>query len=173
MPGFVPANHPAVSGIGGGTLTRDGATINVVVFPPNVYLKADAASWTKVAGTAAAGQLLAGKWLQTTTADEKFGSFAKLLDVAQLTNSIGSDGKATKGASATFHGKKALTLIGSHHGKLYVASAGKPYILGIVGTGSNAGNEIVFSEYNSATVPDEPTDAINIAQLQQTTPQAS
>ncbi len=54
----------SAQGSGGGTVTRDGTTINVVIIPPNVYLKADAASWTKLAGSAAADQLLADKWLQ-------------------------------------------------------------------------------------------------------------
>ena len=66
-----------------GSPVPQSTTINVVVVPPNVYLKADQASWTKLAKSAVAGQLFAGKWLQTTTADPNFGSFAMLLDAAQ------------------------------------------------------------------------------------------
>ncbi len=162
-------NLVSSQGRGGGTVTTRGATIQIVVVPPNVYLKADKASWTKLAGTAAAGQLLAGKWLQTTTADPDFASFAALLDASTLTQSLTATGTVAKGAVTNFHGKKAVPLKdGTKNGTLYVAASGTPYILGIVGTGAKKNNQVLFTEYGSAKVPSAPTNAINLSQLEQT-----
>jgi hypothetical protein len=151
-------------GSGGGTIRRDGSTIRIVVHPPNVYLKADAASWTKLAGTPAAGQLLAGKWLQTTTDDSDFGSFAKLLDASALADGITSTGAVTKGKTTTYRGKKAIPLVdGDENGTLYVAATGAPYILGVVGSGSKQGSEIRFTQYDTAKIPAEPSNSISVS----------
>jgi hypothetical protein len=160
-------NIVSAQGSGGGTITTGGATFNIVVVPPNVYLKAEKASWTKLAGSAATGQLLANKWLQTTTADQDFGSFAKLLDAGKLTQQITATGTVTKGGVSTFHGKQAVPLK-SKKGTLYVAATGTPYILGIVGNGAKDGGQLLFTQYGSATVPSAPTDAISLSQLEQT-----
>jgi hypothetical protein len=163
----------SAQGRGGGTVTRDGATIEVVVVPPDVYLKADAESWKKIVGTATAAQVPADTWLQTTTADAKFGSFSELLDIGQLTDSIGAIGKATKATSTTFRGKKAVMLRGPNRGKLYVASTGKPYILGIEGTGAKKGSVVLFTEYDTATVPSAPTDAVDLEQVERSSGQSA
>jgi hypothetical protein len=154
---------------GGGTITTSGATINIIVIPPNLYLKADKASWTKLAKSAAAGQLFADRWLQTTTSDQSFGSFGNLLDTSKLTQDITTTGRITKGAVTTFHGKQAVPLTGTKNGTLYVAATGQPYILGLVGTGTKKGSEILFTNYGTAQVPAAPSDAINVDQLEQST----
>ena len=159
-------NIVSAQGAGGGTISTGGATFNIVVVPPNVYLKADKASWTKLAGSAAAGQLFAGKWLQTTTADPNFGSFATLLDAAKVTQQITATGTITKGAVTTFHGKQAVPLK-NNKGTLYVAATGSPYILGIVGSGAKNGGQLLFTQYRSAKIPTAPSNAISLAQLQQ------
>ena len=156
----------SAQGEGGGTISSGGATFTIVVDPPNVYLRADQASWTKLAGSAVAGQLFAGKWLQTTTADPNFGSFATLLDAAKLTQQITATGTITKGAVTTFHGKQAVPLK-NKNGTLYVAATGSPYILGIVGSGTKNGGQLLFTQYGSAKVPSAPSNSISLAQLQQ------
>jgi len=162
-------NIVSARGGGGGTITTAGATLTIVVVPPNVYMKADKSSWTKLAKSAAAGQLFAGKWLQTTTADANFGSFAQLLDTGTLTQQITSSGKITKGPVTTFRGKQAVPLNDSsgNGGTLYVAATGTPYILGLAGTGAHKSSQIVFTQYGTAPVPNAPTTAISLAQLEQ------
>jgi hypothetical protein len=159
-------NIVSAQGAGGGTITSGGATINIVVAPPNVYLEADKKSWTKLAKSAVAGQLFAGKWLQTTTADPNFGSFAQLLDAGTLTQQITATGTVTKGGVTTFHGKQAVPLKGKK-GTLYVAATGSPHILGIVGSGAKDGGQLLFTQYGSAKVPSAPSNAISLSQLQQ------
>jgi hypothetical protein len=157
----------SAKGSGGGTIAQNGTKINVIVVPPDVYMKADAASWTKLAGTAAAGQLFADKWLQTTTTDANFGSFAKLLDTGTLTQDITANGAMTKGSVTTFRGKPAVPLK-DDNGTLYVAATGAPRILGIVGTGPKKGSVVLFTQYGTAQVPGAPSGAVSLSQLEQT-----
>ena len=154
-------------GAGGGTITSGGATFTIVVSPPKVYLKADKASWNKLSGSPAAGQLFADKWFQTTTANRDFRSFAGLVDSTKLTQRITANDSLTKGAVTTFHGRKAVPLRDGTDGTLYVAATGTPYILGLVGTGAQRGSQILFSDYGSAKVPSAPTNVISLSQLQE------
>jgi hypothetical protein len=166
----VTLNVVSAHGSGGGKMFVNGAAFEIVVVPPNLYLRADAATWTKLAGTEAAGQLLAGKWLQTTTADEKFGSFTKLLDTSTMTQSTTT---VTKGPVTTFKKHPAIPLHQADgNGTLYVAATGTPYILGIDGSGDSQG-QIVFSQFGTAKAPAAPRSSISIDQLQQDTGQTS
>lgn len=156
---------------GGGTMISGGAKFNIVVAAPSVYLKADAKTWTKVAGDKAAGQLFADKWLQTSADNPQFESFTKLVDLDALTEQITKrPGTVTKGKVTSFHGQQAIPLrsgTGSSAGTLYVAATGKPYVLGLVGTSKTNKGELRFSNYDTAKVPPAPTDAIDLSQLEQ------
>ena len=114
-------------GSGGGTITTQGATFEIIVTPPKVYIMADARTWSKISGNASAGALLAGKWLQTTTADKDFASFVRLLDVSQWAKTLSKPGEVTKGKVTTFKGQKAVPLYdnSSDRGVLYVADRGR------------------------------------------------
>jgi hypothetical protein len=154
-------------GSGGGTMAVNGEKFAIVVSPPNVYLKANAKTWTKVAHTALAGQLFANKWLQTTSDNPDFGTFAELVDIGALTQSLSSSTDITKGKTTMFHGQSAIPLhSGAEPSTLYVAATGDPFILGLAGTGKNQG-ELRFSGYGSAKLPKVPSHAINLDQLEQ------
>ncbi len=153
-------------GTGGGTIGLDGAKVALVVTPPDVYMRANAASWTKLAHSKAAGQLFANQWLRTTTSDKDFGSFSNLFDLSTFTKSD-TDGPITKGQVRSYHGTKAIPLANKTKGSVvYVAATGKPYVLGIVGTGKNRG-ELVFSQFGTAKVPTAPSTSIDLSQLEQ------
>jgi hypothetical protein len=163
----VTINIVSGHGSGGGTIAVNGEKFAIVVSPPNVYLKANAKTWTKVAHTALAGQLFADKWLQTTSDDPDFGTFAQLVDIGALTQSLSSNTDITKGKTTTFHGKPAIPLhSGTESSTLYVAATGDPFILGLAGTGKNQG-ELHFTGYGSAKLPKVPSHAINLDQLEQ------
>jgi hypothetical protein len=162
----ISLNIVSSHGAGGGTMGLNGAKFTIVVTPPDVYMRADAASWTKLAHSQVAGQLFAGKWLHTTTADKDFGGFSNLFDLSTFTTSS-SDGPITKGAVQSYHGTKALPLENTSKGSVvYIAATGKPYVLGIAGTGKNRG-EVVFSQFGTAKVPAAPTTSIDLSQLEQ------
>jgi hypothetical protein len=163
----VSLNIVSAHGAGGGTMSLNGATFGIIVAPPNVYLKSDAASWTKVTSNKLAGQLFADKWLQTTTADKNYGGLTNLFDVSTLMQTSSTDGPITKGRVTSYRGTKAVPLKDATKGSVvYVAATGKPYVLGIVGTGKNHG-EVVLSHFGTAKVPSAPRRSIDLSQLEQ------
>jgi hypothetical protein len=152
-------------GAGGGKMTTNGETFTIVVAPPNLYLKADAKTWDKVANNKAAGEIFAGKWLETTTANTDFGSAAQLFDLGALADKLGQPtGNISKGKTTSYHGESAIP-IQDKTGTLYVAATGQPYILGLVGTGNHRG-ELRISAYNTAKSPAQPANALNLDQLE-------
>ncbi|MCL2395459.1 MAG: hypothetical protein FWC87_12320 [Acidimicrobiaceae bacterium] len=154
-------------GQGGGIVSDSGASFDIVLHKPKVYLKAPKATWTKFAG-AAVGGLLANRWLQTTTANKDFTDIAQVVDIVKLTNELLTpSGKVVKKGTTTFHGQPAIALTdsGPNGGTLYVAGRGAPYVLGAVG-GKRAPGHLTFSDYGSAKVPPAPKNAINLDALE-------
>jgi hypothetical protein len=154
-------------GSGSGTITEKGATFDVVVHGKTLYLKADAATWTKAA-SAAAAKVLADKWIDFPSTSSDFSSFADLTSITKLTQTLTSSGKLAAPVKTTFQGKSAVKVVdtGSKKGVLYVAATGKPYILAIMRSGSTHGT-IVFDGYNSAKIAGVPAGAKTITQLEQ------
>lgn len=153
-------------GQGGGTLSENGATFDIVLHQPKVYLKAGKATWTKVANSAAAS-LFADKWLETTTANKDFVNLANLADIVKLTKALEPSGTLTKQGATSFRGQPVVPLFdsGGGGGTLYVASRGIPYIVAVVG-GKGAPGRLLFTQYNTAKVPPAPQGAINLNQLE-------
>ena len=156
-------------GRGGGSITAQGVTLQVVEASPTVYLKGDAATWTKLAGSAQAGTLLGGRWVKTTTANQAFASLTQLTDLSSFLSSL-SLGSLRKGAVTTFAGHQALPLTdtGGANGTVYVATSGQPYLLGADGTGSkSAKGTLTFDHFDTATIPAPPQGAVDLDQLEQ------
>jgi hypothetical protein len=165
----ISLNIVSAHGAGGGTISLGDEKFNIVVARPNLYLKADAATWNKAGGTSGVGQLLADKWIRTTTSNQDFENLAVLVDVSELTHQISSTGTITKGAVTTFRGKRAIPLrntssSGDGGGTLYVAATGSPYILAIVGPSGKG--QLLFGQYGSAKVPKAPKQSVDLSQLQ-------
>lgn len=160
-------NVVAGQGEGGGNVgTSGGASLQLVLAQSNVYIKADQASWQTFTPNSALANLLANKWLQTTTADSDFADIANLLDLSKLTASLKPTGSLTKGSTTTFNGQSAIPLIDSGNGgTLYVANKGTPYILGLKGSGSSSGT-LTFGQYNSGSIPIPPSGAVSLSQLE-------
>ena len=155
-------------GRSGGTISDKGTTFQIVLAGKTVYIKGSQATMTQIGGQAA-GQLLGGKWLETTTADKDFGSLSQLFDLPRLIRGIQPTGTLGKAGVTTVDGQSVIGLTdSSHDGELYVADSGPPYMVELVG-GSNASQgtgTITFDHYGSATRPALPTDAVNINQLE-------
>jgi hypothetical protein len=156
----------AGQGEGGGNVGTSGASLQLVLAQSNVYIKADQASWQTLTSNSALAELLANKWLQTTTANSDFADIANLLDLSKLTASLKPTGTLTKGSTTTFHGQSAIPLTDSGNGgTLYVANEGTPYILGLKGSGSSSGT-VAFGQYNSGSIPIPPSGAVSLSQLE-------
>jgi hypothetical protein len=155
---------------GGGTIGVEGATLHVVVAGGTIYLKADAATWTKLTGSQTIGQLFGGRWLKTSASSADFSEFGKLVSPSGIVSQFKPKGTVHKGEqTTTARGQAAITLKDSagNRGTLYVATTGKPYILQITGGSSADHGTITFDDYNTATVPPAPSGAIDLNKLEQ------
>lgn len=152
-------------GQGGGAVTADGSSFDIVLHRPKVYLKAPRATWTKQTNATVA-DLLANRWLETTTANKDFRDLANVVDIVKLTSQLTPSGKVVKHGTTSYRGQPAIALFdsGPSGGTLYVAAQGAPYILGVHGGTGSHGN-LVFSQYNSARVPSAPKHPLNLDAL--------
>jgi hypothetical protein len=165
-------NIVSAHGSGGGVLFQNGQKFQLVVIPPAVYLKAPASTWTALSQGSAAGglsaQLFGGKWVQTSTANSDFAGFADIFDVSKLMSQSDDPGTLTKGKITTFHGQRAIPIRSSNEpSTVYVAAAGRPFVLGVVGTGDSSG-EVLFTDYGTAKLPRAPAHTIDLTTLEQT-----
>ncbi|HXQ61813.1 MAG TPA: hypothetical protein VN796_05720 [Acidimicrobiales bacterium] len=154
------------SGRSGGTISDNGATFQIILSGKTVYLKGSEATMSKLSGSAAAGQLLGSKWLQTTTGNKDFGGLAGLFNLPNLIANIQPTGTLHKGPVTTIDGQSVVALTDStRKGTLYVADSGRPYMIELVGGPGEAGM-ITFDQYSSARPPAIPSGAINLDQLE-------
>lgn len=150
----------------GGTISDNGATFQIILSGTTVYLKASQATMSKVSGNQAAGQLLGGKWLQTTTGNKDFGSLAGLFNLPNLIRNIQPQGTLHKGSVSNIDGQSVVGLTDStRKGTLYVADSGRPYMIELVG-GPGGPGMITFDQYGSAKSPAIPAGAVNLDQLE-------
>jgi hypothetical protein len=152
---------------GGGRITVQGATLQLVASGRELYLKADANSWQKLSVKPAASQLLANRWIKVPTTNADFSELAALLDSSKFMKNLTAEGRVTKHAVTKIDGNRAIPLVDSRGGTLYVAATGPAYILKIVDTGKSSGGPgtVTFDHYGDATVPPVPTGAVDFGTL--------
>lgn len=154
------------AGRGSGTVTLDGAELEVRRDKSTVYLRGAARAWEKLTGEKAAGQLLAGRWIKAPASNKDFSDLASFLDADALRSQLTPEGRLRKGPKTTFRGAKAITLLDGTGSKLYVATEGDPFILGFTNTGRSGGaGSITFADYDVAKVAGPPRKAIDITEL--------
>lgn len=152
---------------GGGTISFDGASVALILSGTKVYFKGSVATMTQLSdGNRAAGQLLGGRWLQTTTGNKDFGSLATLFELPKLIAEIKPHEPLKRDPVSTIDGQSVVGVTDTlRKGTLYVDTSGPPYMVEIIGGPKDPGT-ITFDHYGSATPPAVPTGAINLDQLE-------
>jgi|GEM_PF-2669268 hypothetical protein len=153
---------------GGGSFEYKGATIEIVVNPKYLYLKADAASWRILGGAGQIGtsvaQLLANKWLKVAATDGQFSSFANLTFSNKFLPAIESNQKwrqLVKDGLTTYGGRSAVVLTDlQHDGKVYISAPSPHYLLGVVDTNASSQGSLQFTDFGDAPMPATPVNAI-------------
>lgn len=122
-----------------GTITIDGATVEVVVIGKDQYMKADAKAWAKLVdvaggrGSADAVEKLDGKYMKVDAGgDDGFGSMADPFE--------GDTEGVTKGDPVTVEGVRVIPLTQEFEGDtttVYVRATGKPYPVVVKTEGSS------------------------------------
>jgi predicted small secreted protein len=165
--GGTPVEMDIVAGHahGGGAISENGLTFQTVLDGKSVYLKADAATWTKVSNASVA-KALAGKWIKTSTDNQGFGALADILDISKFVSQFSRSGTLTKGKVTSLAGVRVVPVTDhqANGGILYVAATGTPYIVAVRATGSTQGT-VYFDQYNTAKLPPDPSGAIDLSAL--------
>jgi len=152
-------------GDGGGTMTIRGSKVDVIRAGTTAYIRAGADFYRQVGAGAAAGRLLAGRWLKVPTSTPNFAQLVELTDLhAFVAQALKPDGTISKGAEETVNGQKAIELKSSKGGSLFVATSGTPYPVEFVGGGTSSG-QITLSDWGATKAPSAPKNAIDINAL--------
>jgi len=156
----------------GGSITSDGATLQLVVGGGEVYMKADQASWRKLGGSAmsaAAAQLVADRWVKAPTTNADFKDLAKIGDLKSFLNEgLQPEGQVSKHAVTTVDGKRVLPLVDGTGSTLYIAATGPPYVVKIDNTAKASGGAgtLTFDHYGNAAIPAIPNGAVDLSALE-------
>jgi hypothetical protein len=153
------------TGGGRGQLTLAGLGFELIQTGATVYIKGSANLYRHIAGAAAA-QLLQGRWLKAPTSAPEFASIASLTNLHGLVDATLADhGALTKLPTSTVNGQAVVGLRDKANGEtIYVASAGKPYPVQVVRSGSGGGT-VRFDSWNAPVSIAPPANAIDLAQL--------
>jgi len=147
-----------------GTVTMDGAKLDLVNVGGKLYIRASGDFWTQNGVPATAVTLLDGKWviLPADSAGELSQFSVKGLADELRHPSNGSIKDAVH--TDTVDGKKVVVVTESDGSTLDVAATGTPYPLKIVDKGSEA-STITASDFGKKTKITAPSDALDLSQL--------
>jgi hypothetical protein len=149
-----------------GSMTTNGLRFDLVRIGDTAYIHGSDAFYRHFAGAAVA-QLLHGKWLKASAVQGRFSSLAPLTSADALFTQISSGhGKLANDGKTSYKGRPVVTIHDrSDDSKLYVAAAGKPYPVAIVGGKKGQSGAITFGGWNEPVSLTAPKDAIDISQL--------
>jgi hypothetical protein len=160
---------------GEGTLTINGAAVQIVRVGSTVYFSADAAFWTQNAGASAASY--ANQWVSTPASGADGKSFSEFLGTTALFGQIFSgnevsqstftEGKNTSVAGVPVVSITATNKKGGASGIVDVSRTGTPYIIELTKTSKTGSSRLVFSAYNKPVHVKAPRHSVTIKQLQQ------
>jgi hypothetical protein len=145
-----------------GSLSSNGSSFQIVKIGDKAYIKGDKATYTSIAGAAAA-QLIGDRWLLMS--GDKASNLTDIT-LSSFTSSFNSSSKWSKTVQqAKLDGEKVVVITDTSDGsKLYVANTGKPYPLKAEKSGSDGGS-LTFSNYEKSVTITAPADAIDLNQL--------
>lgn len=154
-----------------GTITAQGATLEMLRVGEDHYLKATADAWETLTGEAAAGQLLADKYVKVPGDDESLGIGTFLLNFDQLLDEMLSpDGELEKGETSEINGTRVIGLVDNSEdgGTLFVALTGEPYPLRIAAPEGSGEGAIDFLEWGESVEVSAPAEdqVVDFSELQ-------
>ncbi len=111
-----------------GTLTAEGATIEMLLAGDAFFIKADKESWTALTRNAALSEVLEGRYVKVPTTADELADLRGFVDWDRFVQKeIMKDGLTTKGETKTINGEEAIGLIDTVSGwTLRIPVEGKP-----------------------------------------------
>jgi hypothetical protein len=128
-----------------GTLTAEGATIEMLFAGDAFFMKADKESWTALTGNAAEGEVLEGRYVRVPATDE-FADLRGFVDWDVFVDeTVMRDGLTARGETKAINGEEAIGLIDTASAwTLWIPVEGEPLPLQVVDPG---GNTIEFRDW--------------------------
>jgi hypothetical protein len=148
-----------------GSMSTNGLGFDLVRIGDTLYIRGSDAFLKHFAGAAAA-QLLHGRWLKASATHGRLRSLAPLTSLAALFGGITTHhGKLVNDGKSTYKGQPVVVIRDtSDDSKLYVAAAGKPYPVALVGSKKQPGT-ITFGDWNKSVSLSAPSGAIAISKF--------
>jgi hypothetical protein len=132
-----------------GTMTLDGAQVELLRVAGQNYIRPDEKFWTQNAGSAGAtlAQLMGHRWAKLTSKDADFQEFFQVAKPAEI---LKPEGALSKGATKTVNGVPAIGIVeaGADGGTMYVATTGEPYPLLLEGPPGQG--QLTFADFGAS-----------------------
>jgi hypothetical protein len=150
-----------------GSLSLDGATVDLIVIGRNAYMRASPTFWKKFTHSSMAASLFAGKWLKFPANDAQFGSLTSLTNDKGIFNKLtSSHGKLVNEGETTFNGQSVVAIKdATKSGTLYVLASGTPYPAGLSKAKGLNGGSITFDQWDQAVTLTAPKGALDLSKL--------
>ena len=143
-----------------GTLTTEGATIELLFAGDAFFVKAGKESWTALTGDAASGEVLAGRYVKVPTTEDGFAGLREFVDWDVFVDEVVmDDGLTSKGETKTINGQEAVELFDTQSAwRLWIPVEGKPLPLQVV---DPVGNTIEFRDWGEpVSIETPPADQV-------------
>jgi hypothetical protein len=111
-----------------GSVTSQGATIEILVVGSDFYMKASKEAWQTLTGEAAAGELLAGRYVKVPSTQKGFSGIESLADWDSFVKeALTPEGTPTKGETKQLAGVEVIGLVDSKDdGTLWIPTEDDP-----------------------------------------------
>lgn len=149
-----------------GTMSIDGHAVDVISTGGAVYFKYPLATLKALYPNASAAQtegfeLMAGRWLKTTSATA-VSQFSQIANFKKMLSRTSKQKKPdTRGANSTFNGQPVFVIHDADGSTGYVAATGTPYVLKAVPRNAN-GQLVTLSDFNQPVALKAPAGAITL-----------
>jgi len=143
-----------------GSLTTEGATIEILAVGRDFYMKASKDAWTTLTGEAAAGELLAGRYVKVPSNEQSLKQIASLADWDSFVEeALTPEGTPTKGETKQLGDVEVVGLVDSKdNGTLWIPVEDDPLP---VQADSSDGGVIKFTEWGEpVSVKPPPADQV-------------
>jgi hypothetical protein len=153
-----------VAGKGGtGTLTLRGMQIGVVAVGTDTYVRAPAAYWSAMSGSATTARLLAGRWVKLPASTANGGTLGTVKDVADMQSffatALTPTGTLRVRGVSSVNGTPVIQLADAT-GTASIALRGPAYPLAIHQTPAAGGGVALFEDWNAPVTIAPPPGAI-------------
>jgi hypothetical protein len=155
-----------VKGRGGkGTMTENGLRFALVRIGDDAYVRGSDAFLRAFGGSAAAAQLLHGRWLKGSATSGALAALTPLTDPEQLfKGALGNHGKLVNRGETELNGQKVVEIDDTTQGgRLYVAAEGGP--LPVALRGGKGQGRLAFGDWNADATVTAPEGAVDLSQL--------